>query len=42
MARMLYRLFIRLFSIGSPSKKIVLGRWGYHWEINKQIQKYYD
>ena len=39
---MLYRLFIRFLSIGSTTEKTVLGRWGYHWEINKHIQKYYD
>jgi hypothetical protein len=36
---MLFRLF-RLFY--RPSQKIVLGRWGYHWEVNKHIQKYYE
>jgi hypothetical protein len=39
---MFYRYFFRFLAIGSRSDKLVLGRWGYHWEINKHIQKYYD
>jgi len=39
---MYYRiLFWNLFT-NSKSDKTLLGRWGYHWEINKQIQKYYE
>ena len=37
---MLYPYIVRLLFRGS-SQKILLGRWGYHWEI-KQLQKYYD
>lgn len=38
---MLYNLFRSLFN-SSKAQKIYLGRWGYHWEINKNIQKYYE
>ncbi len=38
--KMLFRRLIQFFTI-TPSK-FVLGRWGYHWEVNKDIQKYYD
>ena len=38
---MLYRLFRFIFADVNTSKN-VLGRWGYHWELNKSIQKYYD
>lgn len=24
------------------NEKVLLGRWGYHWEIKRTIQKYYD
>lgn len=38
MLKFLYRfLYLR-----SKSDKVFLGRWGYHWEINRDIQKYYD
>jgi hypothetical protein len=36
------RLIARfLFSYSKP-ERFILGRWGYHWEINKNVQKYYD
>ena len=41
MIRMLYRLFRYLYS-EFRTEKIVLGRWGYHWDITKNTQKYYD
>jgi hypothetical protein len=37
---MLYRFLLRI--IRYQPEKLVLGRWGYHWDINKNIQKYYD
>jgi len=39
---MLYRLIVRFLFPNPNAQKIVLGRWGYHWEINKTTQKYYD
>jgi len=39
---MLTSFIFRFIQIGSNSQRIILGRWGYHWEINKHIQKYYD
>ena len=38
--KMLFRRMIQFFNISA--NKIVLGRWGYHWEVNKNLQKYYD
>jgi hypothetical protein len=38
---MLLRIWNRLISDINP-RKVLLGRWGYHWEINKNIQKYYE
>ena len=38
---MLYRLFRFIFADANPNKHL-LGRWGYHWEINKVVKKYYD
>ena len=39
---MFFRTIFRFLRSFSAPDKIVLGRWGYHWETNKQIQKYYD
>ena len=39
---MIYRFLLGILFTDLKSDKIVLGRWGYHWEINKNIQKYYD
>lgn len=33
---------VRFLFTGLKSEKVLLGRWGYHWEINKKIQKYYE
>ena len=38
---MLYRIIQFIFPGMKPSKHM-LGRWGYHWEVNKSVQKYYD
>ena len=38
---MLYRYFFRILFNDIP-EKVNLGRWGYHWQINKNVQKYYD
>jgi hypothetical protein len=39
---MLFRqLFNILLSIGHAERPL-LGRWGYHWEKNKYVQKYYE
>ena len=38
---MLNRIFLFIFPRMRPYN-IVLGRWGYHWEVNKSVQKYYD
>jgi len=38
---MFYSLYRFLLS-RTTYQKVPLGRWGYHWEINKHIQKYYD
>lgn len=37
---MFFRFFLRFLSL--TPEKTPLGRWGYHWEVNKNIQKYYD
>lgn len=26
----------------SVSEVVKLGRWGYHWEVNSKMQKYYE
>ena len=39
---MLYRIFYNMIFLRSNGDKILLGRWGYHWEKNKVLQKYYD
>ncbi len=39
--KMLYRFFQFLFTDPNLTKPI-LGRWGYHWEINRIVKKYYD
>jgi hypothetical protein len=28
--------------VRAGSDKILLGRWGYHWEKYKDVQKYYE
>lgn len=33
---------LRIFSFFFKEPKVLLGRWGYHWEINKMVKKYYD
>lgn len=35
---MLYRFLLRILK----DEKVFLGRWGYHWDIKKHVQKYYD
>jgi hypothetical protein len=42
MHKMIYALLFRLLFSPKTHQKVPLGRWGYHWEINKNIQKYYD
>jgi hypothetical protein len=39
---MLYTLVLRILTIVSPRGPTPLGRWGYHWDRYKDIQKYYD
>jgi hypothetical protein len=39
---MLFQLILRYVLTNSKSDKIVLGRWGYHWENNIKYQKYYE
>jgi len=39
---MVFRLIFRFIFIDTKPDKIILGRWGYHWENNKNIQKYYE
>ena len=39
---MLFRLLLRFILTNSKPDKVMLGRWGYHWENNKQYQKYYE
>ena len=39
---MLYRLLSQFLFVATKSDKMILGRWGYHWEKYKEIQKYYD
>ena len=39
---MLYRILYNMMFLRSNMDKAVLGRWGYHWEKYKDIQKYYD
>ena len=41
MSTMLYRICKIIFSTQSPDK-LLLGRWGYHWELKKIHQKYYE
>jgi hypothetical protein len=41
MIKMLFTVLSRMFR-QSKSEKIFLGRWGYHWETYKHIQKYYE
>jgi hypothetical protein len=31
-----------LLNMFKQKPQLFLGRWGYHWEITKHIQKYYD
>jgi hypothetical protein len=38
---MIYSIFRFIFP-NSKTHNIILGRWGYHWEINKHVQKYYE
>jgi len=40
-SNMLYNMLYNNIFNRSDSK-IFLGRWGYHWEKNKETQKYYD
>jgi hypothetical protein len=40
--QMVYRFLMRFLFTRPNTDKIFLGRWGYHWEINKHVQKYYD
>ena len=39
---MLIGLILRFILKNSKTDKVILGRWGYHWENNKQFQKYYE
>jgi hypothetical protein len=39
---MIYRIIFPIFYITQKSEKLILGRWGYHWERYKDIQKYYE
>lgn len=39
---MLVSLFFNILFRKAQPEKVVLGRWGYHWEKNKHIQKYYE
>jgi len=39
---MLYRMFINFINSRTRAHKIILGRWGYHFEVNKNHQKYYE
>lgn len=38
----MFQRFLMFFFRRPRPEKLVLGRWGYHWEVNKHIQKYYD
>ncbi len=40
--KMLSSFILRFIFKNSNERVIVLGRWGYHWDINKKIQRYYD
>jgi hypothetical protein len=37
-----FSIFFKRIFIFSSSDKIILGRWGYHWEKKIKYQKYYD
>jgi hypothetical protein len=37
---MIFRILLNFLS-GTP-KPVALGRWGYHWDASKHVQKYYD
>ena len=39
--KMLNRI-VAFFVTRLTTHNITLGRWGYHWEINKNVKKYYD
>jgi len=39
---MIYRLLSRILFYRTKPGVLVLGRWGYHWDTYKDIQKYYD
>jgi hypothetical protein len=39
---MLYSSIFKMLFKAPNSEEILLGRWGYHWEINRKIQKYYE
>jgi hypothetical protein len=40
--KMLINFFRNLFRNRINSEVILLGRWGYHWDKKKDIQKFYD
>jgi hypothetical protein len=39
---MLFRMLFHVLDLKYYKTKAPLGRWGYHWEIKKNVQKYYD
>jgi hypothetical protein len=39
---MLFSVIGRLAALVRSNPKVSLGRWGYHWDTYKDIQKYYD
>jgi hypothetical protein len=39
---MLFRTLYNIIFLRSNAPKVPLGRWGYHWDTYKTIQKYYD
>jgi hypothetical protein len=39
---MLFSMISRLAALVRSNPKVSLGRWGYHWDTYKDIQKYYD
>lgn len=39
---MLQHMFFKIILAGLKTERVLLGRWGYHWETNKYLQKYYE